>query len=92
MKSFSRRACPAEGGADDVVNETMSVEKKKSLFRNLGSFFGHIVKAVKTDPNTKRTVLRKTVEEQEHGDITLRRTTIEEIEFKETDESENADA
>ncbi len=70
----------------------MSVDKKTSLFRNLGTFFGHIVKAVKTDPNTKRTVIRKTVEEEEHGDITLRRTTIEEIEFKETDKSENADA
>ena len=70
----------------------MSVDKKTSLIRNLGAFFGHIVKAVKTDPSTKRTVIRKTVEEHEHGDITLRRTTIEEIEFKETDKSENADA
>jgi len=70
----------------------MSVDKKTSLFRNLGAFFGHIVKAVKTDPSTKRTVIRKTVEEEEHGEITLRRTTIEEIEFKETDKSEDADA
>ena len=69
----------------------MSVEKKTSLFRNLGAFFGHIVKAVKTDPNTKRTVVRKTVEEQEHGDITLRRTTIEEIEFKEASETQTSD-
>ncbi len=71
-----------------MVNGTMSVEKKTSLIRNLGAFFGHIVKAVKTDPGTKRTVVRKTVEEQEHGEITLRRTTIEEIEFKETPENE----
>ncbi len=75
-----------------MVDETMSVDKKTSLFRNLGAFFGHIVKAVKTDPSTKRTVIRKTVEEEEHGEITLRRTTIEEIEFKETDKSEDADA
>ena len=70
----------------------MSVDKKTSLIRNLGAFFGHIVKAVKTDPSTTKTVVRKTVEEQEHGDITLRRTTIEEIEFKENDKSENTDA
>ena len=70
----------------------MSVDKKTSLIRNLGAFFGHIVKAVKTDLSTTKTVVRKTVEEEEHGDITLRRTTIEEIEFKETDKSENADA
>ena len=70
----------------------MSVEKKKSLMRNLGAFFGHIVKAVKTEPSEKRTVVRKTVEEESHGDITLRRTTIEEIEFKKNDAAENADA
>ena len=59
--------------------------------RNLGAFFGHIVRAVKTDPREKRTVVRKTVEEETHGDITLRRTTIEEIEFKDRDTSKNAD-
>ncbi len=74
-----------------MVNETMSVEKKTSLMRNLGAFFGHIVKAVKTDAREKKTVVRKTVEEETHGDITLRRTTIEEIEFKENDESEHTD-
>ena len=58
--------------------------------RNLGAFFGHIVKAVKTDPREKKTVVRKSVEEETHGDITLRRTTIEEVEFKENDESESA--
>ncbi|MCH8315031.1 MAG: hypothetical protein IIA64_03570 [Planctomycetes bacterium] len=69
----------------------MSVEKKTSLMRNLGAFFGHIVRAVKTDPREKKTVVRKTVEEETHGDITLRRTTIEEIEFKDRDTSKNAD-
>ncbi len=59
--------------------------------RNLGAFFGHIVKAVKTDPREKNNVVRKSVEEETHGDITLRRTTIEEIEFKKNDESEHAD-
>ncbi len=75
-----------------MVDRTMSVDKKTSLIRNLGAFFGHIVKAVKTDPSTSKTVVRKTVEEQEHDGITLRRTTIEEIEFKDTDKSEDADA
>ncbi len=74
-----------------MVDGTMSVEKKTSLMRNLGAFFGHIVKAVKTDASKKKSVVRKTVEEETHGDITLRRTTIEEIEFKETDTPENAD-
>ena len=74
-----------------MVDGTMSVEKKTSLMRNLGAFFGHIVKAVKTDAREKKTVVRKTVEEETHGDVTLRRTTIEEIEFKENDKSENAD-
>ncbi len=60
--------------------------------RNLGAFFGHIVKAVKTDARGKKAVVRKTVEEETHGDVTLRRTTIEEIEFKENDTSENVDA
>ncbi len=75
-----------------MIDGTMSVEKKKSLMRNLGAFFGHIVKAAKTDAREKKTVVRKTVEEETHGDVTLRRTTIEEIEFKENDTSEKADA
>ena len=74
-----------------MVDGTMSVKKKTSLMRNLGAFFGHIVKAVKTDPREKKTVVRKTVEEETPGDVTLRRTTIEEIEFKDNDKSENAD-
>ena len=47
---------------------------------------------VKTEPSDKKTVVRKTVEEETHGEVTLRRTTIEEIEFKKNDTSENADA
>ena len=49
--------------------------------RNIGSFFGHIAKAVKTDPARETKVVSKTVEEKKQGDITLRRTTIEEIEI-----------
>ncbi len=54
--------------------------KRKSLMHNLGEFVGHIVKAVKTDPSKK--VVKKTVEEEDRGDVVLRRTTIEEIELK----------
>jgi hypothetical protein len=58
----------------------MSTTNRKPLMRSLGEFFGHIVKAVKTDPQKK--VVRRTVEEEKQGDITLRRTTIEEVEIK----------
>ncbi len=48
--------------------------------RSLGEFVGHIVKAVKKEPKGKRVLLDKTVQQQRRGNITLRRTTIEEIE------------
>lgn len=47
--------------------------------RSIGEFFGHIVRAVRTDP--RRKTIRKTVEEEQQGDITLRRTIIEEVEI-----------
>ncbi len=61
----------------------MSRSKDKSLMRSLGEFFGHVYKAIRTDPAKKRVILKKTEEEEKRGDITLRRTTIDEIEFKE---------
>ena len=60
----------------------MSRSKDKSLLRNLGEFFGHVYKAIRTDPAKKRVILKKTEEEEKRGDITLRRTTIEEMEIK----------
>ena len=64
----------------------MMAEKPKPLMRSLGEFFGHVVKGIKTDPakekETKRTVIKKEVQEEDQGDIVLRRTTIEEIEIK----------
>ena len=51
--------------------------------RNLGEFFGHLFKAVKTDPARKRIVIDKTEEKEQRGQMTLRRTTIEEIEIHE---------
>jgi hypothetical protein len=63
---------------------TASTGKNKPLMRNLGEFFGHIIKAVRTDPakERQRTVVRRTEEETEQDDVILRRTTIEEIEVK----------
>jgi len=54
--------------------------ENKSLARNLGEFFGHIIKGIKTDPSRK--VISKDVEEEERQGVILRRTTIEEIEIK----------
>ncbi len=51
--------------------------------RNLGEFFGHVYKAIKTDSaKDKSVVVNKQVDEEQQGDMTLRRTTIEEIEIK----------
>jgi hypothetical protein len=55
-------------------------KRQKTLMRSLGEFVGHIWRGVKSDPSKK--TLRKTVEEVDKGGVTLRRTTIEEIEFK----------
>lgn len=63
--------------------------QSKSLMRNLGEFFGHIVRGVKTDPAKRKHVIRKDVEEEKHGDVTLRRTTIEEIEFNQRGEEKS---
>ena len=59
----------------------------KPLMRSLGEFVGHIVKAVRSDPRAQRTVLNKTTQQEKRGAITLRRTTVEEIEIDETKNS-----
>ena len=56
----------------------MPEHAKKTLMRSLGEFVGHIVRAVRNDPN--RRTIRKSIEQEQRGDLTLRRTTIEEIE------------
>lgn len=57
--------------------------------RSLGEFFGHVAKGVRTDPaaaaqGPARQVVRQSVEEEQRdtpqGKVTIRRTTIEEIE------------
>ena len=61
---------------------TMSDSQHKPLMRSLGEFVGHIVKGVRSDPARKRTIVRKEVEEEDRGNVVLRRTTIEEVEIK----------
>lgn len=61
----------------------MSSSPRKTLMRSLGEFCGYLVKAVKTDPARQKQTLRKTIDEAERGNVILRRTTIEEIEFRE---------
>ncbi len=60
----------------------MPESKSKPLMRSLGEFVGHLVKAVKHDPKAKRIELSKTEQHEDRGNITLRRTTIEEIEIQ----------
>ncbi len=61
--------------------------------RNLGSFFGHIAKAVRADSAIEKKVVSKSVEETKQGNVTLRRTTIEEIEINsESSSDENSDS
>jgi len=64
-------------------------EPPKSIMRSLGEFFGHVAKGVKTDPAAApappaRHMVRQSVEEEQRdtpqGKVTIRRTTIEEIE------------
>lgn len=56
---------------------------QKSLWRSLGEFVGHITHAVRTDPVTKHARRKVEVETRDtpSGPVTLRRTTIEEIEI-----------
>lgn len=60
-------------------------EPKKSIMRSLGEFIGHIAKGVRTDVKKDRKVVRREVEEEtrdtESGRVTIRRTTIEEVEI-----------
>lgn len=60
-------------------------EPKKSIMRSLGEFFGHIAKGVRTDVEKERQVTRREVEEEHRdtpsGRVTIRRTTIEEVEI-----------
>lgn len=57
--------------------------QKKSLMRCLGEFTGYIAKGLRTKVDNKNTEeVSRTVEETHEGDITLRRTVIEEVEYR----------
>jgi hypothetical protein len=62
----------------------MNGDSGKPLMRSLGEFVGHIVKAVTSDPRNRRTVVSKTRQEERRGNVTLRRTTVEEIEIRDS--------
>ena len=60
----------------------MSGKEPKSIMRSLGEFVGHVAKGIRTDPSApKTTEVRREVETERHGDVVLRRTTIEEVEM-----------
>jgi len=59
----------------------MSTTPDKPLMRCFGEFVGHIVHAVKTIPRKNKREINRSVEEQTDGQVTLRRTTIDEIEI-----------
>lgn len=60
--------------------------ERKSIMRSLGEFVGHIGRAVKEDPRSasadRKQTIRQSTEVERRGPVTLRRTTIEEIEFR----------
>lgn len=74
----------------------MAGKTDKSIMRSLGEFVGHVWAGIKTDPSkpgqvkrktkTKKQVLEKETREELRGDVTLRETTIREIEFRERSE------
>ncbi len=60
----------------------MATTPDKPLMRCLGEFVGHIVNAVKQTPQKNTRELNRSVEEKSNNQITLRRTTIDEIEIQ----------
>ena len=70
-------------GVPNAYNPTMSWFQK--LCRNTGLMIHGVTKPIKDDAKSKPTtqvVKHEVVEEQLEGNVTLRRTTIEEIEMK----------
>ena len=62
---------------------TMQMCKKgNDLVRKL--LYMSCLSAIKTNPADKKIIVKEAKEEEEHGNVTLRRTTIEEIEIHDT--------
>jgi hypothetical protein len=57
---------------------------RKPLMRCLGEFAGYIIKGVRTPTEGRRREVSRTVEERTEDGVTLRRTTIDEIELPAT--------
>ena len=62
-------------------------EKKEPLARSLGRFFGHLKRGFTEDVSASKHEVSRKVEEEEREDpngkrVTLRRTTIEEMEVR----------
>ncbi len=68
----------------------MMAEPRKSLMRCLGEFTGHILKGVRTPASNRQEVSRSTEESTQDG-VTLRRTTIDEIELPAKDDPRTPD-
>lgn len=64
----------------------MAKSNDKSIMRSLGEFVGHVWKGVKADPAREKRVVNHNVETETRdtpeGRVTLRRTTIEEMEIE----------
>jgi len=64
----------------------MTGPSKKSLMRSLGEFAGHVWHSIRTPVEDGRREIRREVEEHSHeapgGRVTVRRTTIEEVEYE----------
>jgi len=64
----------------------MAKDARNSLARNLGAFIGHVWRGFTADVSREKHVLRKEILEDSRpgpeGRITLRRTTIEEVEVE----------
>lgn len=77
----------------------MTGGKGKTLMRSFGQFVGHIVHAARTDVDatgSARQVLHRDVEQQEGvvggAKVTLRRTTIEELECTPIDRADHLES
>lgn len=81
-----------------IAGAVMPSQKPNSIMHNLGQFFGHVAKGMRTparpgDAPSSHEVRREVEERQETGPsgekITLRRTTIEEIEIRQPESPGN---
>ena len=67
-----------------ITASPVSTPPKKPLARSLGQFVGHIARAFRSESDrpSKRVTVSRKVEEDDRGDVVLRRTTIDEVELR----------